>query len=195
MKPYEPKAFTIPTIEGISEKTIETHLGLYEGYVTNLNAHYEQLSKQEVGDNPLISSALTRRIQFELSGVQNHERYFEVLEKGPTDYTSDSLLSKKIGDQYGSFDLFIDHIRSIGTSMRGIGWIIVVYDHSRSLFHTLWVTDHELSNVNLPAILAIDMWEHSYMIDYLPKDKGKYLDAYLAAVHWKKVEERFDRIQ
>ncbi|MDE0243204.1 MAG: hypothetical protein OYG31_00580 [Candidatus Kaiserbacteria bacterium] len=195
MDTYEPKTFSVPAIDGISEKTITTHLGLYEGYVTNLNAHYKQLEVLGTGGDPLVTSAIRRRIQFELSGVINHEQYFGALEHGSSDCTDGSSFHTAVSKQFGSFESFINHIKAVGTSMRGIGWIIAVYDSSRSTVHTLWVTDHELSNVNLPAFLAVDMWEHSYMIDYAPKDKGKYLDAYLAAVNWKFVEERFASIQ
>ena len=195
MRVYEPKSFSLSAIEGISEKTIKTHIGLYEGYVANLNAHYEQIDALGKTGDPLIVSALTRRIQFELSGVQNHERYFEALEGGSSGHTNGSSLCEKVREQYGSFESFLDRIRSVGSSMRGIGWIIAAYDRDRSAIHLLWVTDHELGNVNLPAFFAIDMWEHSYMFDYLPKDKGEYLDAYLNAVNWNVVEQRFDRIQ
>lgn len=194
MNIYEPKTFSIPAIDGISEKTITTHLGLYEGYVTNLNAHYKQLDALGVGGDPLVTSAIRRRIQFELSGVINHERYFGALEQGPSNCTDGSLFQTKITEQFGSLETFTEHIKAVGASMRGIGWIIVVYDTDRSLCHILWVTDHELSNVNLPALFAVDMWEHAYMIDYAPKDKGRYLDAYLKAVNWKSVEERFESI-
>ena len=74
--------------------------------------------------------------------------------------------------------------------MRGIGWILLTCD--KGAFHMLWVSDHELGNVSMPAVLAVDMWEHAYMTDYAPADKLNYVDAYLAAVNWKKVEEAFN---
>ena len=78
MTEYSAKEFSIPVIEGISPKTIEVHLGLYNGYVTNLNTHYKKIKelKEQDPENTLVISALTRRITFELAGVRNHEHYF-----------------------------------------------------------------------------------------------------------------------
>ena len=197
MDAYEPKAFSLPTIEGISEKTIEVHLGLYAGYVTNLNSHYEKI--REVcaagGDTSLVASALTRRIPFELAGVRNHEHYFGALEGGAVPLAETSALGALVQKQFGSFDSFIQAIQQTASTMRGIGWIMVAYDATRDALHMYWIVDHELGNVNLPTVLAIDMWEHSYMLDYLPAEKGKYVDAYLHAVNWQYVAEQFDGIQ
>ena len=197
MKKYNAKQFSIPPIEGISEKAIEVHLGLYNGYVTNLNAHYEKIQElqKQNQENTLVISALTRRIAFELAGVRNHEHYFGALEEGPSEPAETSTLAALVKEQYESFDSFKNHIKDTAEIMRGIGWIIVAYDKTRDALHTYWTVDHELGNVNLPAIIAIDMWEHAYMIDYLPADKGKYISAYLNAINWKKIEEQFDAIQ
>ena len=97
MKHYEPKHYTIPEIDGISQKTMEIHLGLYKGYVTNLNTHYNtiaDLCKDGNADMTAVS-ALTRRISFELAGVKNHELYFSALEHGATPHTENSALHKK----------------------------------------------------------------------------------------------------
>ena len=197
MKEYTTKEYTIPTIEGISKKTIETHLGLYNGYVTNLNTHYEKIRELQEQDpeNTLVMSALTRRITFELAGIRNHEYYFSALEEGPSGPSDTSALAALIKEQHGSFESFIKHIQGVAGMMRGVGWVMVAYDRTRDTLHTYWIVDHELGNVNLPTILAIDMWEHSYMIDYLPADKGNYVTAYLNAINWKKVEENFDAAQ
>ena len=193
MEQYKVKSFSIPKIKDISEKAIEVHLGLYEGYVNNLNSHYEALKNCD-GD-PLVLSALTRRIGFELAGIKNHELYFETLEGGANPLNENSDLSNTIKKEFGSQESFINCIKHKASIMRGIGWVIVVYDINNDQIHMLWVTDHELGNVNLPAIIALDMWEHSYMVDYMPADKGKYIDAYINAINWEKVSEIFSNFK
>ena len=197
MKEYEPIEFTIPTIEGISENTIETHLGLYRGYVTNLNMQYTEIRKacEQASDATATVSALTRRIPFELAGVVNHERYFGALVGGAKPLSEGSAFGDLVRDQFGSFDEFKRAIQHTAAVMRGIGWVVVVYDTLRSALHIYWVVDHELGNVNLPTVIALDMWEHSYMLDYLPSEKGKYVAAYLNAVNWRYVEDQFNLIQ
>ena len=198
MENYQPKAFTIPSVAGISEKTIETHLGLYGGYVTNLNTQYQKIKEvceQEGGDTAAIVSALTRRIPFELAGIVNHEHYFGALEGGPAVPNASSAFSQLVQKQFGSFEGFQQAVQHTAAVMRGIGWVMVVYDVGRQALHIYWIVDHELGNVNLPTVLAVDMWEHSYMIDYPPADKGKYVESYLRAVNWQYVEQQFDSLQ
>ncbi|MDP7367871.1 MAG: Fe-Mn family superoxide dismutase, partial [Candidatus Pacebacteria bacterium] len=58
--------------------------------------------------------------------------------------------------------------------------------------HVAWTSDHEIGTLSgLPIILAMDMWEHAFMVDYLPNEKGKYIDAFLNNVNWSVAEERF----
>ncbi len=193
MQQYAVKTYDIPPVEGISEKAMEIHLGLYAGYVKHLNAHYDALRTAcEQGGDPLVLSALTRRIGFELAGIINHERFFETLEGGSAPCGENSALHVHLTAQFGSVDNCIAGIRKTAETMRGIGWILLVYDKEARMSHILWVSDHELGNVNLPALLAVDMWEHAYLPDYEPKNKLQYVDAYLKAVNWKKIEEVFD---
>lgn len=195
MEVYQPKEFSIPDIEGISKKTIEVHIGLYNGYVTNLNEHYKKIQELcKNPDNAIAIPALTRRIPFELAGVRNHEYYFGALEGGSALLPDSGTLAKVIQKQFGSFDTFTDCIKNTAAMMRGIGWVMVAYDKTRGMLHMYWIVDHELGTVNLPTVLAIDMWEHSYMIDYPPADKGSYVAAYLDAVNWNTVEEQFSVI-
>ena len=193
MKQYEVKTFSIPKVDGISEKAMEIHLGLYAGYVKNLNAHYatlRSLCEKGPGD-PTVLSAVTRRIGFELAGVLNHECFFSALENGPSACTEGSPLHAQVIKQFGSFDGFVNGVKKTAEVMRGIGWVLVVHDKEKETLHIVWVSDHELGNVNLPVVLAVDMWEHAYLLDYVPAEKGSYVDAYLQAVNWKTVEDTF----
>ena len=197
MKEYTPKEFSIPELEGISKKTIEVHLGLYAGYVTNINTQYQKIKEtcERDKEDTAIISALTRRIPFELAGIRNHEHYFGALEGGTTEPSGSGAFSSSIQSQFGSFDSFKQAVQHTAAVMRGIGWVMVAYDSTRSMLHIYWIVDHELGNVNLPTVLAIDMWEHAYMIDYLPADKGNYVSAYLNAVNWQYIEKQFEALQ
>ena len=68
----------------------------------------------------------------------------------------------------------------------------IVYDPAARTLHTAWVNDHEIGQLaGLPILLAVDMWEHAYMIDYVPADKKSYVEAFLENVNWDTVEKRF----
>ena len=53
--------------------------------------------------------------------------------------------------------------------------------------------DHEVGQLaGLPALLALDLWEHAYMVDYVPAEKKNYIDAFFANLNWSVVEKHFD---
>lgn len=189
MKLYETKQFSLPQIEGLSEKQIAVHLKLYEGYVTHVNTIHEQIKNlKENNASPYVINELRRRYAFEFDGMRLHEYYFEQFEGGSTPLGE--KLSTLVSEKYGSSDNFIAHIKEVAGS-RGIGWVIVSYDERGDTVHTTWVSDHELGHLSGTHILcAIDMWEHAFMVDYVPAEKPSYLDAVLAAMNWDVVEKR-----
>ena len=195
MNSYSVKTFSLPPIDGISQKTMETHLGLYAGYIKNLTVHYETLRTLcENGGTPTAISAVNRRIGFELAGVLNHELFFTALEGGPTPLTDGSALHALVVKQFNSVDGFLKAIAHTAQTTRGIGWVLVSYDKGRGMLHLLWVSDHELGSVPLPSVLAVDLWEHAYLMDYAPAEKGSYVDVYLRAINWSTIENLFETL-
>jgi len=192
MSIYKAKEFNIPKIEGISEKQIEEHLKLYNGYVTHTNKILEQLSKldKEEGDS-YLRSELQRRLGFEFCGMKNHEYYFGALEGGLTPPPEKSLFVEAINKQYGGAKEAKIELEKIAMS-RGSGWTILYWDKNAERFQMTWVDEHHLGHLSsLDIIIAIDMWEHAFMVDYLPGEKKKYFESYLEAINWEKIENWF----
>lgn len=191
---YQEQKFDIPELSGISKKQIETHLGLYAGYVKHVNLIREKIHEFENTDkekNAYTITELRRRFSFEFNGMRMHEYYFEQFEGGVKKISQDSKLVKAISEKYGSWNGFVEHFKAIGMS-RGIGWTILYWDQRGATPHTAWVSSHEIGAlVGLPILLVMDMWEHSFMIDYLPNHKERYVGAFLNNVNWSVVEKRF----
>jgi Fe-Mn family superoxide dismutase len=198
MKNYEVKEFDLPKLEGLSEKQVEAHLGLYKGYVTHVNLIAEKLGAVRAGElemDPYVVAELRRRFAFEFDGMRMHEYYFTQFEGGAQDVDADSELVKSVSKKYGSTEGFVDHIKEVAGS-RGIGWVVVYYDKVAEVVHTTFVADHEIGQLaGLPIILALDVWEHAFMVDYLPAEKGKYIGAFFNNLNWSVVEKRFEDIQ
>lgn len=196
MHTYTPQKFTIPTLKGISQKQLEVHLGLYEGYVKHVNLIREKIKELQDADaekNSFLISELRRRFSFEFDGMRMHEYYFETFENGGIEIDSGSPLKASVSEKYGDWEKFIAHFKAVGMT-RGIGWAILYYDPKGKTPHTAWVTDHELGQLaGLPVILAMDMWEHAYMVDYLPAEKKQYIEAFLTKINWKFIDERFKK--
>lgn len=178
-------------MQRLSAKQIAVHLGLYAGYVKHVNLLREKIHEMEADaeKNAYTIAELRRRFSFEFNGMRMHEYYFECFEGGAKEI-ADGNLKKLLSEKYGSWENFISHFTAVGMS-RGIGWTVLYWDPLGKTPHTAWVSDHELGVLaGLPIILAMDMWEHAYMVDYTPAEKGKYIDAFLSNLNWEIVEKR-----
>ena len=189
---YNAKTFNLPELKGLSKKQIDIHLALYEGYVKHVNlimTRIAALREDASEENTFTMNELRRRFSFEFDGMRMHEYYFEQFEGGAS-AQSDAALVKAVSEKYGDWDGFTSHIKSVAGT-RGIGWVVVYFDPVGGCIHTVFVNDHEVGQLaGLPIILALDLWEHAYMVDYKPKEKMTYVEAFLENVNWSVVEQR-----
>ena len=182
-------------LEGLSEKLIDQHWKLYEGYVTNTNllnkAIAEAIDAGTEVNKPAVAE-LQRRLGFEYNGMVLHEYYFGALRTGTKEPAPTSSLYKKIAADFGSFERWKKQFSEIG-KLRGIGWVITSLDPKSQRLNTFWVSDHEIGNIAgyLPVIV-MDMWEHAYVTDYGASavGRGEYLQAYFRNLDWETTEAR-----
>jgi len=187
------KTFNIPALKGISTKTVEEHLKLYAGYVKSANLILEkiaELSKDPEG-NAYVLGELQRRFGFEFGGMTNHQYYFESFEGGAKDISAKSVLKQAIAEEWGDFDSWLARFKAIA-STRGVGWAILSYDPLSKRLVNGWVDEQHLGHlVGTRPILALDMWEHSYVADYQPSGKKKYIEDFFANINWEVIERNF----
>lgn len=190
---FEEAKFNIPKLIGISEKTIEEHLKLYSGYVKHANLILEKIPEygQWAEKDPFVTyftGELQRRFAFEFGGMRNHEYYFKSFEGGSTSLTAGGALQKAVEEEWGSWDGWLARFKTIALT-RGIGWAMLCYDPvSRRLVNT-WVDEQHLGQLNgCQTILAIDMWEHSFVADYQPSGKKNYVEDFFKNLNWEVIE-------
>jgi len=187
---YQAKTFQIEALEGLSEKQIEEHLKLYNGYVKNVNTLLERLTEdQQQSDKMGVEiSELTRRMGFEFNGMRLHEYYFSQFEKSAGEKDA---LKKKLVEQFGSFEDWQDAFNAVA-KMRGIGWVLLVEDEINGHCFNVWVSDHELGHLAGQKVLfAMDVWEHAFTVDYAPTERGKYIEAFWKNITWQKAEDQY----
>jgi Fe-Mn family superoxide dismutase len=192
---YTEKQFTLPSIEGLSDEQVKAHLGLYAGYVKNTNGLLEKLDtlKKEGGD-AYVMAELQRRLGFEFDGMRMHEYYFDQLEGGAQS-AEGTEFERFVTEQFGGFEEYLNELRRIAGT-RGIGWVVTYYDPKAQMFVNAWVGDHEFGQLaGLPIVFVMDMWEHAFMVDYLPSQKGDYVSVYLSNVNWNVVESRVQELK
>ncbi|NCN11961.1 superoxide dismutase [Candidatus Kaiserbacteria bacterium] len=188
---YEPLTFTIPVLDGISADTIENHLALYRGYVKHVNLINDKITaySSDPENNAFAIAEMQRRLGFEFGGMRNHEYYFSQFEDGAKPLP-EGTLRRKLETQWSSVEAWQLRFQEIAKT-RGIGWAMLYHDpHTDQLVQT-WVDEQHIGQLaDLDIVLALDMWEHSYLRDYLSADKGKYVEAFFNNLNWEIVSDR-----
>ena len=195
METFITKNFELGELIGISSKSVEEHLKLYKGYVTNTNLILNKISelKSDPEKNAFVLGELQRRFGFEFDGMRNHEYYFASLSGSKKEINKEENLYKSIEEQWGSFENFLIHFKFVATT-RGPGWSILYFDKMSNKLIISWVDEHQLGQLTgLSLILCLDMWEHAYYLDYIPSEKKKYIEAFFTNLNWEVVEENFKK--
>ncbi len=200
---YDVYKFNIPILKGISAKNVEEHLKLYAGYVKNANlvlGKIEELKKDSDPSMPkgqinaYLLGELTRRFSFEYNGMRNHEVYFRQFEGGAKALSASSPLKKAIEKEWGLFDGWLQSFKSFAMT-RGIGWAMLWYDSRDDHMLMSWIDEQHLGQLNgCDTILALDMWEHSYITDYQPSGKKQYIEDFFTNLNWEAVEKRMKKM-
>ncbi len=197
MTKFEEKKFDIGELKGISAKNIEEHLKLYAGYVKNANSILEKIPEyngyaKEDAFAPYVVSELYRRFSFEYSGMRNHEIYFDSLSGGAKELNPESELVKSITDQWDSYKQWLAQFKALAMT-RGVGWAMLYFDRKEKTLLMSWVDEQHLGQLqDCAVIVALDMWEHSFVADYQPSGKKQYVEDFFTNLNWSKIEKNFN---
>jgi superoxide dismutase, Fe-Mn family len=176
---------------GISRKTHDEHLKLWQGYANKTNEIRKALAELDTDPakaNQIYSAtrALKVNYAFAYGGYINHNVYFETIggQGGP----ASGDIATLIKDSYGSFETWAAEWKSTGIA--GRGWAFLGYDHDEQRVHT-YIGDSQdtFPAWNHTLLLAMDVYEHAYYLDFQTA-RAKYIDAYLNVIDWSAVNAR-----
>jgi Fe-Mn family superoxide dismutase len=192
-KDLEPKKFScIRELNGISARTMEEHYEIYKGYIPKVNEIQKKLNTVDrTTASQIYSDLRSLRVDysFAVGGVKNHEIYFAHLGGGGGKPTG--RLFDLIQRDFPSFDAWLADFKASGLAARG--WVWLAYDHD---WNTLTTAVGDAQNSypywNATPILAMDVYEHAYMIDY-GRARGKYIEAFFNNLDWDVVAQNLDR--
>jgi Fe-Mn family superoxide dismutase len=186
------KFASIRELNGISARTMEEHYELYKGYVAKTNEIQDKLNNVDrASANQIFSDlrALRVELSFALGGVKNHEIYFAHL--GGNGGKPSGRVAEMIGRDFPSYDAWLADFKASGLAARG--WVWLAYDHD---WHTLTTVVGDAQNTyplwNATPILALDVYEHAYWIDY-GRARAKYIEAFFNNLDWRVVEQSLER--
>lgn len=186
--PFDPKK-----LKGLSERMIVSHhQNNYGGAVKNLNRVEEQLRLITKDTAPFIVAGLKERELTFSNSVILHEHYFAVL---GGDGRPSGRVEERLTQAHGSFGRWEELFRATGLSLAGgSGWVILDYDFHRGDLRSYWSGNHTQSIAFGQPLLVMDMYEHSYHLDY-GAAAARYIDAFFANINWDEVNRRLQRAE
>ncbi|MFR0822852.1 MAG: superoxide dismutase [Clostridia bacterium] len=174
-------------------KTLELHYQiLYKGYVDNTNKTEEALQKARQSNDFSNIKCLEKNLSFFGSGVILHELFFENM--GPAIPSSlQAELMEQIIKDFGSFESFKAQFTAAATNVEASGWCLLVWVPEFQKLEILQCEKHQnLTLWGCKPILVLDMWEHSYYLQYQTK-RPSYIDSFWNIVNWNVVSKRFNQ--
>jgi Fe-Mn family superoxide dismutase len=189
----EPKPLTFDPakLNGLSEKLIRSHWeNNYVGSVKTLNMISERLAAamKDTELPPIVYGGLKREELHRLGSVILHEHYFGNL--GGDGKAAGDILNA-IKNAYGSYEAWEAEFRRTAMSLAGgSGWCVLTYNVLTNELRNHWAWDHMHGAIAGIPLLALDMYEHSYHMDY-GSAAAKYVDAFMRNVNWEEVDRRF----
>lgn len=189
----KPLPFDPAKLDGFSEKLIRSHWeNNYGGAVKALNAVKQRLVSfiDDASIPPFIYNDLKREHLMRTGSVVLHELYFGNL--GGTG-KPDSTLNKALSEAFGSVDAWEKEFKRMGAGLGGgSGWVTLGYNLHSGLLENYWQWDHlHAPSATLP-ILVMDMYEHSYQMDYGAAAPA-YIDAFFLNIQWEAVAVRMEK--
>ncbi len=186
-----PLPFDATKLEGLSEKLLSSHHDKnYAGAVKKVNLIRDELRQ---ADPSQASSYWSRygTLKAGEAAARNsallHELYFGNLIGGKS--AIPATLGTALAARFGSVDSMITRVRGCAKSTSG--WVILAIDRTSRTIEIVPTGGHAGGAWQAEALLVLDVFEHSYAIDYGP-NKGGYLDAFFNNVNWVEVGRRFD---
>jgi Fe-Mn family superoxide dismutase len=186
-----PLGFGPAQLKGLSERLIASHhANNYTGAVKRLNAIRNQLSAVDLGSAPGFQiNGLKREELIATNSMLLHELYFGSL--GGDGATMTPAMALALEANFGGIDRWHAEFMAIGKALGGgSGWVLLSFLPREGTLVNQWAGDHTAALAGGVPILALDMYEHAYHLDY-GAAAGAYVDAFMTNIDWAQVYERY----
>ena len=179
------------TLSYLSVKLIESHYeNNYGGALRRLNAITAQLESLDFATTPgHVLNGLKREELAALNSTLLHELHFASMggDGQPT-----KVMSEILARDFGSLDRWRAEFRAMGYALGGgSGWVLLTYIPRDSRLVNQYAADHSQAVAGGIPILALDMYEHAYHMDFGANAKA-YVDTFLRNVDWPALERRYE---
>jgi len=181
------------TLRDLSQELIDSHYdNNYIGAVKRLNAIRAQLAALPFGTAPGFQlNGLKREELIATNSMLLHELYFASL--GGDGVTMEPAMKLALDANFGRAEHWRDEFTAMGKALGGgSGWVLLVFQPREGTLVNQWAADHTHALAGGVPLLALDMYEHAYHMDY-GAAAGAYVDAFMANIDWAAVYGRYQQ--
>jgi superoxide dismutase, Fe-Mn family len=179
-------------LNGMSLKLIESHYeNNYGGALRRLNAITEKLESLDfAAAPPYVVASLKRDELVALNSTLLHELYFASI--AFSDGKPSPAFAQVLARDFGSVDRWRDEFVALANGLAGgSGWVVLAYVPRDRRLVNQYASEHSQALAGGIPILALDMYEHAYHIDFGANAKA-YIGTFLRNTDWKSVETRYE---
>ena len=179
-------------LNGLSQRLVESHYeNNYGGALRRLNAITAQLESLDFDKTPgYVISGLKREELVALNSTLLHELYFASL--GGLEGKPTEILATALARDYGSVERWRNEFVTMANALAGgSGWVLLAYVPRDRRLINQYAADHSQALAGGIPILALDMYEHAYHIDFGANAKA-YVDAFMRNIDWSAVQARYE---
>jgi Fe-Mn family superoxide dismutase len=189
----QPLPIDPPMLRDLSQELIDSHYdNNYSGAVNRLNAIRAQLAALKLDTAPGFQlNGLKRQELIATNSMLLHELYFTSL--GGDGVTMEPAAKLMLEASFGSVERWREEFIAMGKALGGgSGWVLLVFQPRDGSLVNQWAADHTDAVTGGVPILALDMYEHAYHMDY-GAAAGAYVDAFMGNIDWAGVYGRYQR--
>ena len=186
-----PLPFDPSTLNGLSEKLVRSHYqNNYSGAVKRLNAIRVELASKPVATMPGFAlNGLKREELIATNSMLLHELHFACM--GGDTAPMVPAMALALAASFGSVERWREEFVAMGKALGGgSGWVLLTFSPRDGALVNSWASDHTQAVAGGVPILALDMYEHAYHMDF-GANAGAYVDAFMGNIHWAAVYSRY----
>ena len=184
--PFDPAA-----LQGLSDKLLRSHhQNNYGGAVKRLNAIRTQLAALDFAAAPGFQlNGLKREELIATNSMLLHELYFSSL--GGDGQTMAPAMTLALEASFGSVERWRSEFVAMGKALGGgSGWVLLSFQPRDGTLVNQWAADHTHALAGGVPMLALDMYEHAYHIDF-GAAASSYVDAFMSNIDWAPAYARY----
>ncbi|MFN3230011.1 MAG: superoxide dismutase [Asticcacaulis sp.] len=189
-----PLAFDPKSVPGFSERIIRSHHeNNYAGAVRRIGAIQAELSTLDPGTTPGFKlNGLKREELLAINSMILHEIYFASF--GPDGVPPGGPLAAQLEADFGSHAAWRKEFVAMGKALGGgSGWVVLAWSPRLGRLVNQWAADHSMSVADGVGLIALDMYEHAYHLDF-GANAGAYVDAFMNVLDWRNANTAFEAV-